>query len=93
LEEAKMLRITRIEMAEGGPLIKLEGKLLGPWVEEVSQACAMPDPSAQRPRLDLAAVSYADTAGIALLRKLRDQEVTIVACSGYVAELLYGITP
>ena len=88
-----MLRITRIEQDDAGPVIKLEGKLLGPWVDEVLQACAAANPSAQRPRLDLSAVSYADAAGIDLLRALRDQEVTIVACSGYVAELLYGIKP
>jgi len=88
-----MLRITRTEQAGVGPVIKLEGKLLAPWVGEVLQACTRVDPAAERPGLDLSAVSYADSAGIALLRALRDLEVRIVACSGYVAELLNGIKP
>ncbi len=88
-----MLRITRIEHPGAGPILKLEGKLLEPWVDELRQACFAAGPLAARPGLDLSAVSYADAAGIALLRALRDQQVRIVACSGYVAELLYGITP
>ena len=85
-----MLRITRLENADTGPLLKLEGKLVGPWVDEVRQACGAAVPLGARPRLDLSALSFADNAGVTLLRTLLDQDVTIVASSGYVAELLRG---
>ena len=35
-----MLRLTRIAGTHPTQAIKLEGKLLGPWVDEVSKACA-----------------------------------------------------
>ncbi|HTU27494.1 MAG TPA: hypothetical protein VMF30_18945 [Pirellulales bacterium] len=85
-----MLRITRIERAGAAPVIKLEGKLLAPWVDELLQACDARDPAGNPPSLDLSALSYADAAGTAVLRALRDRHVTIVAGSGYVAELLKG---
>jgi hypothetical protein len=40
--------------------------------------------------LDLSCVTYADTAGVRLLHELRRDGVEIVACSGYVRELLKG---
>jgi RNA polymerase sigma-70 factor (ECF subfamily) len=85
-----MLRITRLDRPDVGPIIKLEGKLLEPWVDEVLLACDMPDIQTQRPQLDLSAVSYVDGAGVALLRDLLKQQFTIIACSGFVAELLDG---
>jgi ABC-type transporter Mla MlaB component len=85
-----MLRITRLEHSDTGPVLKLEGKLVGPWVDEVWQAWGAAVPAAQRPCLDLSALSFADNAGVTLLRTLLEQDVSIVACSGYVAELLRG---
>ena len=85
-----MLRITRLTSGDSAQTIKLEGKLLGPWVEEVWEACTQAMARSGRTRLDLAAVTFADAAGVALLRELIRQGVEIAACSGYVAELLHG---
>jgi len=85
-----MLRITRLTGADSAQTIKLEGKLLGPWVEEVREACAPAMARSGRTRLDLAAVTFVDTAGVGLLRELIRQGVEIAACSGYVAALLHG---
>ncbi|HKB35997.1 MAG TPA: hypothetical protein VKD72_06055 [Gemmataceae bacterium] len=85
-----MLRITRITGADSAQTIKLEGKLLGPWVDEVREACAQAMARSGRTRLDLVAVTFADAAGVALLRELIRQGVEIAACSGYVAELLHA---
>ncbi len=83
-----MLRITRIDDAENCPTIKLEGKLLGLWVEEVARAVAASNASGECLRLDLSSVSHADTAGIALLRSLLARRITIAGSSGYIARLL-----
>jgi ABC-type transporter Mla MlaB component len=81
-----MLRITRTTI-DGATLLKLEGKLLAPWTGELLEQCGG---SVGRVQLDLARVSYVDGAGVALLNELRERGATIVACSGFVAELLHA---
>jgi ABC-type transporter Mla MlaB component len=81
-----MLRITRLT-TDGATLLKLEGKLLAPWTGEVLEQCNGAD---GRVQLDLGRVSYVDGAGLALLNELRGRGATIVACSGFVAELLHA---
>jgi hypothetical protein len=68
--------------------IKLEGKLLGPWVDEVRKACAAGTDIPSRISLDLSAVSFVDAAGEGLLRDLLGRGIEVVASSSYVAELL-----
>jgi anti-anti-sigma regulatory factor len=83
-----MLRIT--DITDGGPgvLLKLEGKLSGPWVEELSRVCAELDGVECRAiRLDLSAVNFLDEAGTRLLRKLMQGGAAVTA-SRFVAELL-----
>jgi anti-anti-sigma regulatory factor len=81
-----MLRITHVHARDSAPTLRLEGKLVGPWVAELARACDGPD----RLRLDLAAVTFVDGPGVKLLRKLLGRGATLAACSGLVAELLHG---
>jgi anti-anti-sigma regulatory factor len=83
-----MLRIT--EVADGsGLLLKLEGKLREPWVEELARAARRPLPEGHGPiRLDLSSVTFADEAGVRLLRELLRQGVEIAATSAFIAALL-----
>jgi anti-anti-sigma regulatory factor len=83
-----MLRLSRIAGTHPTPTIKLEGKLLEPWVDEVRQACAAGTESSSSISLDLSALAFVDAAGEGLLRDLIGQGIEVVACSGYVAELL-----
>ena len=83
-----MLRITRIVGAHAPPVLKLEGKLLEPWVGEVRRACAEPGACLGPLLLDLSAVTFVDAAGIDLLRELIRQGMGVTACSDFVAELL-----
>jgi hypothetical protein len=88
-----MLRITELHDGVSGRTLRLEGKLLGPWVEELRQAC-IPNGSATRAiQLNLAAVSYADAAGTLLIRELIQRGVILTACSRYIAELLHVEKP
>jgi anti-anti-sigma regulatory factor len=68
--------------------VKLEGEILAPWVDAVRDACAKLGRVSRRLRLDLAAVTYADTAGVQLLRELAGQGVEIAACSSFLRALL-----
>ena len=82
-----MLKITRLSHRGRGLTIKLEGEILGAWVDAVREACAT---RGRRPRrLDLAAVTYVDAAGVELLRDLMAEGVEISACSSFVGELLH----
>ncbi|MBI1915352.1 MAG: STAS domain-containing protein [Planctomycetes bacterium] len=82
-----MLKITRVLDGESGLLLRLEGKLLGPWVEELAGVCTEPDRPC-RVRLDLSAVTFVDVSGERILRALMDRGVVIAAASGFVAALL-----
>ena len=84
-----MLKISRLSHKGRGLTIKLEGELLGPWVGSVRDACAVQGRRPRRLRLDLAAVSYVDAAGVQLLRDLMAEGVAIAACSSFVGELLH----
>jgi ABC-type transporter Mla MlaB component len=84
-----MLRITRVASTSGKRVLKLEGKLVGPWVDVLARACADQTEVATLPALELAAVSFVDRAGVKLLRKLLEQGCELTACSGLVAELLH----
>jgi hypothetical protein len=68
--------------------IRLEGKLLRPWVDEVRKACISGTDPARRTSLDLSALTFVDAAGEGLLRELIGQGIEVLACSNYVAELL-----
>jgi hypothetical protein len=82
-----VLKITRVSRKGRGLTIKLEGEVFGPWVDSVRAACAV---RGRRPRrLDLAAVTYVDAAGVELLRDLIADGVEIAACSSFVRELLH----
>ncbi len=82
-----MLRITRIDGPT--PTLRLEGKLVGPWVAEVRDSCTASGANLGV-SLDLFAVTFVDAAGARMLRELLGGGVAIAACSGYVAELLHG---
>ena len=68
--------------------LNLEGEILGPWVGAVRDACTKRGRRSRRPRLDLAAVTYVDAAGVELLRGLMAEGAEIAACSSFVRELL-----
>jgi len=83
-----MLRINRVSDPNQAPTLKLEGKLLGPWVDELREACRSQAFPLDCIRLDLSAITFVDTAGARLLEDLIRQGAQIIACSGYIAELL-----
>jgi ABC-type transporter Mla MlaB component len=85
-----MLRISHTQGHDSISTLKLEGKLLGPWVTELARSCNELACSPGCLRLDLSAVTFVDGPGLALLRDLLGRGATLAACSGLVAELLHG---
>jgi hypothetical protein len=82
-----MLRITEQRPAAGKPAATLvvEGRLAGPWVDELRNSAA---PHLDALALDLAGLSYADEAGVALLNQLVAAGAEVVRTTAYVATLL-----
>ena len=87
-----MLKIARVDgdtsPSDSIPTLQLEGKLVGPWVDELSRACEGLHTPPGRLRLNLAAVTFIDSAGMTLLSNLVQRGATLVGCSGFIEELL-----
>ena len=85
-----MLRISHTQEHDSIWTLRLEGKLVGPWVTELARSCNELPCSPGCLRLDLSAVTFVDGPGLQLLRDLLGRGVTLAACSGLVAELLHA---
>lgn len=68
-----MLRIT-IEEKKEAVVLRLEGRLIAPWVADVEQCWknVVPSLGTRSVRVDLSAVSFVDTAGGALLMRMHE---------------------
>ena len=66
-----MLRIT-VQNGEKAQTIKLEGKVVGPWVEELERTCqsVVRSLGARELHLDLRGVGFVDAKGRGLLREM-----------------------
>jgi len=82
-----MLRVTQPSAGEAGAILKLEGKLIQPWVDEI-QGLLNEGKFSTGARLDLSGLTFIDEAGTTLIRHLLSQGFQIESCSPYVAELL-----
>jgi hypothetical protein len=85
-----VLRITRVD-ADGGAFVRLEGRLVGPWVSELRSFIVSLANGAER-CLDLAGLEFVDRGGAELLIELRAAGAEIVAARPYVADLLEAAT-
>ena len=83
-----MLRITVVESNPRAVTLRVEGRIAGPWVEELRTTCTVhtcPDPI--QLHLELEDVSFVDDAGIAYLKELRDQGAGLYHVSPFLREL------
>ena len=83
-----MLRISQSESEDHIVALRLEGQLIGPWIEELGNACERLLNYGKQLTLDLRDLSFVDCDGIALLRTLAERRVSFTNCSRFVAELL-----
>jgi hypothetical protein len=83
-----MLKITEIPFGGGDIVLKIEGKLMQPWLVELTAFYDRATNRARSVSLDLSAVSFADFASVQFLRVLLERGVAIISCSGFLAELL-----
>jgi anti-anti-sigma regulatory factor len=83
-----MLKIDVTSRAGGPITVRLEGRMVGPWVDELRRACEPYLGADHVLVLDFADVSFVDREGVALLRTLRQRQAALANCSAFVKELL-----
>jgi hypothetical protein len=82
-----MLRITAVGGNEQERILKLEGRLVDPWVKLLEETCRQHVSAGARVTLDLSGVEFAAPPGIALLRRLEEQGVRCVNSSPFLRTL------
>lgn len=83
-----MLRITMVESTASAVTLRVEGRIAGPWVDELRATCNVHiGPEPVRLSLELGDVSFADAAGVAFLKELRDQGVWLSHPSPFLTEM------
>jgi ABC-type transporter Mla MlaB component len=79
-----MLRITSTDCGNRNITLRLEGRIVGPWVTELWKACEKIMGEGLRLELDLAEVSFLEPAGVVLVSSLRSRGVLLTQCSAFV---------
>lgn len=82
-----MLKIESIRTADGRPKLRVEGRVIGPWVSELQLACEQALGEGVGLALDLSEVAFVDHTGLEFLCTLGQQGV-VLDCSAFVAEQL-----
>jgi len=84
-----MLRITS-NRSDTTDTLKVEGRVTGQWVDELSKAASAAVVEARRVVLDLSEVTFVDADGAALLRALRSRGIALAECSAFVSSMIDG---
>jgi len=81
-----MLKITQTGTPDRSVTLKLEGRVVGPWVEELRRICEPLLAEDRELKLDLADVSYVDAQGVAALTGFKSRRVKLDCCSPFVEQ-------
>jgi ABC-type transporter Mla MlaB component len=81
-----MLKISEAGLPNQSICLKLEGRVVGPWVEELRGICDRYLAGECSVTLDLSDVSYADTEGVAALNRYKASGVNLANCSPFLTQ-------
>ena len=79
-----MLKISEIQPSNHAVTLRLEGRVVGPWVAELRDSCEKLLAEGRVLNLRLSEVEFLDPSGINLLISLRERNVRLVDCSPFV---------
>jgi hypothetical protein len=85
-----MLKIEVGEKRREQVTVRLEGRLVGAWVDEVRRACEPFLGNRASLTVDFAQVSFVDREGVTLCRRLRESRASLRNCSRFVKEQIDG---
>ena len=86
-----MLKISQIGSANHSVTLRLEGRIVGPWVGEAREACERILEEGRKVKLNLAEVSFVDQDGVKFLADLVSRGVKLAGCSLFVEEQLKSV--
>ena len=69
-----MLKVTQVAQDNQSVTLKVEGRIVGPWVNELRQECGKCLARRSKIILDLSGVSFADDQGIKTLKAMIEQQ-------------------
>jgi hypothetical protein len=81
-----MLKISEVGTPNHFITLKLEGRVVGPWVEELRRICELFLADERPLNLDLAEVSYVDPGGVAALNGFKARGASLNNCSPFVEQ-------
>jgi anti-anti-sigma regulatory factor len=88
-----MLKISENKPDPQTVMLRLEGQIIGPWVDELKQVCAPLAKNGYRLALDLEGVAFVDEAGLSTLARLAEQGAKLLNATPFVAAQLSGSDP
>jgi ABC-type transporter Mla MlaB component len=83
-----VLKISIINDSDQAVELQLEGKLIGPWVEELRRLSDEALSQQKNVSLDLEKVWFVDSRGVTLLNDLAKRQVSELNCSQFVSQQL-----
>lgn len=83
-----MLRISQICAVQHAVTLRLEGRLVGPWVAELQRSCDEALANSRALSLDMSEMQYMDANGVELLSRLKSRGVALLECSAFAFEQL-----
>ena len=87
-----MLKISQIGSNDHSVTLKLEGRMVGPWVGEAREICETFLAEGRMVKLNLSEVSFVDQDGVNFLKNLIPRGVRLIGCSLFVEEQLKPAT-
>ncbi len=84
-----MLKITPMQGSDTVTRLQIEGHILHQTVGELRAACEARLADHHTLLLEVSGIRFADAAGIDLFHDLRQRDVVLVGCSGFLRELLH----
>ena len=81
-----MLKISQTGTPNNSIILKLEGRVVGPWVEELRRICEPLLAEDRALKLDLSEVSYADPEGVDLLTSFKSRGAELESSSPFVEQ-------
>jgi ABC-type transporter Mla MlaB component len=85
-----VLRVTTIT-GKDSRVLKLEGKLSGPWVDELQNCwkeAVAEGPRRSAVKIDMRGVSYVDHSGRSLLLHMEREGAALTECSDFIRQIL-----
>ncbi|HEX5220349.1 MAG TPA: STAS domain-containing protein [Verrucomicrobiae bacterium] len=88
-----MLKISEDRQDQQAILLRLEGRIIGPWVDELRDVCESFARNGVKITLDLEEVVFADDNAVALLTGLQSRGITLIRLTPFVEEQMKATVP